>query len=404
MTGKTGFRMSVIGALVAGLAACGGGGGGAAGSGQTTQGVITGFGSVFVNGVEYDTAGTSVEVEGGAGSEADLDVGMVVKLEGSVNADGKTGTASRISFADEVEGIVLSTSIDPATGTGTLDVMGQTVTVTAETVFESRAPGVATSADIAANNIVEVSGYSDGAGNIVATRLEVKKASWQPGDEVELKGVVSNLAPAAQTFTLGSLTVDYSSASTGLMLRDGVYVEVKSTQGINAGNQLVASAVDLEDDGEKGYQGSEGEEFELQGAVTAAVNADRFMLDGQPVKLTAGTEFEGGDLSQLVSGAEVKVEGRFDASGVLVAEQVSFGAEVDTEVQGAVDAVDTAAGTVTIGAQTVRVTSDTIFKDDSSTGDRYFNLSAFKVGDQLEIEAYTDASTGALVALKVERK
>ena len=404
MTGKTGFRMSVIGALVAGLAACGGGSGGVAGSAQTTQGVITGFGSVFVNGVEYETTGTSVEVEGGAGSETDLDVGMVVNLEGAVNADGRTGTATRISFADELEGMVLSTGIDPATGTGTLDVMGQTVSVTAETVFESRIAGIATPADIAANNIVEVSGYADAAGKIAATRIEVKKASWQVGDEVELKGVVSNLDAAAQTFTLGGLTVDYSTATVDLMLRDGVYVEVKSTQGINAGNQLVASAVELEDDGEKGYQGSEGEEFELQGAVTAGLNADQFMLNGQPVKLTANSEFEGGDLSQLVAGATVKVEGRFDASGVLVAEQVSFGAEADTEVQGAVDALDTAAGTVTIGAQTVHITSSTIFKDDSGAGDRYFNLSAIQVGDQLEIEAYTDASSGALVAIKVERK
>ena len=58
----------------------GGGGGSSASSGgsgsQTFQGVIGGFGSVLVNGVHFDVSNSQVEVNGNAGAENDLQVGM----------------------------------------------------------------------------------------------------------------------------------------------------------------------------------------------------------------------------------------------------------------------------------------------------------------------------------------
>jgi hypothetical protein len=84
--------------LLTALAGCGGSGGSDApgttlntplATDQTTVGQITGFGSVYVNGIEFDTAGASYEVDDALASDDDaLAVGMVVKVEGSVNADG----------------------------------------------------------------------------------------------------------------------------------------------------------------------------------------------------------------------------------------------------------------------------------------------------------------------------
>ena len=69
--------------------------------------------------------------------ETSLGVGDVVALKGSVNLDGMTGTASSIVCNDELEGFVLDVSALGIDGTGSLNVMGQTVTVTADTVFDS---------------------------------------------------------------------------------------------------------------------------------------------------------------------------------------------------------------------------------------------------------------------------
>ena len=85
------------------VAACGGGGGGGGGEdpsggidrgGSTlAQGPINGFGSVVVNGVHYATSGATITIDDQPGAESDLRVGQVVRVEGTVDAGGTTGTA-----------------------------------------------------------------------------------------------------------------------------------------------------------------------------------------------------------------------------------------------------------------------------------------------------------------------
>mgnify|MGYP000264156979 CR=1 FL=1 len=53
---------------------------------QTTVGRITGFGSIYVNGVEYDTNGASYNVDDATASGDDL--GRAVSSAGDVNGDG----------------------------------------------------------------------------------------------------------------------------------------------------------------------------------------------------------------------------------------------------------------------------------------------------------------------------
>jgi len=85
-----------------GLASSGGSGGGIGGTGLTSSGTIDGFGSVFVNGVEFDTTGAEILVDDQRVGEEALGIGMVVLVVGEVNADGATGTASRIVFDEAV--------------------------------------------------------------------------------------------------------------------------------------------------------------------------------------------------------------------------------------------------------------------------------------------------------------
>ncbi len=77
------FNKSVIWISFAalGVAACGGDSGGGTATpvgSSSTVGVLTGFGSVFVNGVEFETSGADISVDGTSASENELEVGMVV--------------------------------------------------------------------------------------------------------------------------------------------------------------------------------------------------------------------------------------------------------------------------------------------------------------------------------------
>ena len=78
------------------LAGCGGagglastsGGGGIGGTGLTSTGSIDGFGSIFVNGVEFETDESDVSLDGLTSTQDKLRLGMVVTVHGTVNADG----------------------------------------------------------------------------------------------------------------------------------------------------------------------------------------------------------------------------------------------------------------------------------------------------------------------------
>jgi len=373
---------------------------------DTVTGVITGFGSVFVDGVEYETDNASFSLDGSAGSEDDLAVGMVVTLKGSVNADGKTGHASSISYDDDVEGRVLANNylLD-----GTLDVMGQTVHITADTMLESKLAEVTGFEQIAVNNIVEVSGFSSGTGEIYATHVEVKKAKMETGDSIEVKGVIANHDSAAMTFTLGTLTVDYSNAilEDFSSIENGLYVEVKSHQDLRDGVML-ASKIELENDGYKDERGDYDDEREFEGIIMS-LNADEssIVVNGQTVYYNQRTEFEYGTMADLAEGLRIKVEARFNNEGELVAEEIKFRKRAAFELEGSLEAVDRDANTVTLMGQTFLINNSTMLRDEQDDHDqtpiRYFNVADLSVGDWVEIRAYRDQQSGDCIATKLER-
>mgnify|MGYP002620969537 CR=1 FL=1 len=413
------LKYASISAVVLLGTACGGGGSGSTSStsnGTSKVGTVSGFGSVFINGVEYETSNATITIDGQSAAESDLAVGMVVTVTGTDN--GSTGNASSISNDDEVEGIVISNSIDPTTQTGTINVMGQTVTVRKTTMFESKVAGVNAPSQIAAGNIVEINGYSDGNGNIFATRIEVKAADLATylithPNGVEVKGLVGTIDTNNMQFQLGGITVDYTNAILDLNgnLTSGLFVEVKSVAGINNNGHLVASKVELENDGVMGHRGNDDDDdFEIKGIVTTAYANGRFAVDGTTVLVTNNTEFDDITTAQLVVGVMVEVEGDFNSNGELVADEVEREDDADTEVKGliqTINATGTNSGTITLQDGTVIVvTNETLMKDEQDEGVtpvKMFNLTHLATGDFIEVDGVVDNATGDIIALKLER-
>ena len=405
--------------LALGITACGGGGGGSSTPASTVSassvGVITGFGSVFVNGVEYDTSGSSILRDGVSASESDLAVGMVVEVRGS--DDGTNGVAQSIEANDEMEGIVLANNIAAGATTGTLDIMGQTVTVTADLIFESKVAGINSVDQVAVNTIVEVSGFGDGNGNVTATRIEVKAADLATylidhADGIEVKGRVATLNPGgAMTFRLGNMTVDYSGAMLDMDrdLAEGLYVEVKSVAGIDSNSNLVASKVELENEGKAGHQGDKDEDFEIRGLIATGFDGTAFILDGTRIIVNDQTELDDMSIANLTSGKEVEVEGRFDANGDLLAKEISMEAQADAEIRGTIASVSSSGvntGSITLTDGTViLIDNDTVMHDSRDNGMmpvEQFNLTFLGSGDFVEMRVYTNANS-ELVAVKLER-
>lgn len=416
-----GPTLALLGALS--LVGCNSGGGSdtqqvAPSSNKMSSGVITGTkqDSITVNGVSYKTSSATVTMDGSASTPDNLGVGMVVSVDGTVDANGTTGTASQVEYKDELEGIVTDATIDPNSGTGTLTVMGQTVNVDADTTFESHIDGITTVADVKKDNIVEVSGYSNGDGTIYATRVEVKKAMHEHGEEIEVKGTIKDTVTDS-TFEIGTLTVFYDTSTVMDSLPNkkpeaGLYVEVKSVVALNADGQLVASKIELEGDGKRGHDGKEGDQVEMEGVVTAvtapvdpATTPSDFMLNGKAVKITTDTVFDNGHTAaDIAEGVKLEVKGTIDAEGTLVADKIEFRMKAEIEMKAMIDAIDADTNNPIVLGQTIAIDALTKLHGESNMANATANLTTadLAAGDCVEVRAYMDANS-QLVATKLER-
>ncbi len=400
-------------ALATGLTGCSGSDSTSAAT--TSTGVITGFGSIFVNGIEYDTSNSDITRDGVSVTEDALAVGMVVDVRGS--HDSIDGIALSIDASDELEGVLQSTSIATGATTGSVVIMGQTVNVDNKTIFESKVSSITAVDGMSSGNIIEVHGFTDGMGEIFASRIEVKAVDLatylSEHEDMEVKGIVTNLDTTALTFTLGNMTVNYANADNQVSnLTNGLYVEVKSVAGIDGNNQLIASKVEIEDDGKVGHHGDEDEEFEIKGVISSAFESDMFTINGITVLVNEQTKLDGLTTASLTSGSIIEVEGIYDADGKLIASKIEAEDDADTEIKSTISEIISTGvntGTITLSDANntvVVVTSNTLMKDSRDQGimpEMKFNLTFLTTGDYIEIDAFTNAD-GNLEAAKIERE
>ena len=381
----------------------GGGGGGSSGGGNpptggidrggktVSQGPINGFGSVIVNGVRYSTTGAVITINSRPGVESDLRVGQVVRVQGKVDTNGTTGTATHIDYNAEVEGPVQS--IDLAASR--LVVLGQTVQVGPATSFDDRIVPRSL-AGLAIGDRVEVSGLVAATGVIAATRIERKAASAS----VEVKGTASGVDIAARRLRIGQLLVDYSAAQ----LDNFPAGQPANGDVLEASGQLDAAGVLLASRLERrsaSLGGAVNDKAELEGLVTRFVSTADFDVAGQRVVATAGTSYEGGTAANLALNASVEVKGAFDAAGRVVADKIEFRRDSNVEISARVEAVNASAGTITLLGVTVRTSALTRYEDQSDADVERFSLGDVRVGDWLEVRAYLDGTS--LVASLLER-
>lgn len=286
-------------------------GGGISGT-SIVAGPISEFGSIFVNGIEFDTTDAVVTIEGDPAVFDDLREGMYVFVRGKVGSGGRRGVAERVASDHLLEG-----NVDAVNGAdGTFVAMSQLVITSAATVLDG-----ATMATLAVDDLVEVFGVRDADNAIRATRVERKDEI----EEFELTGRVSGLDESAMTFQINLLTVDYSDAEIddpdGIGLANGIIVEAESD---NApfGDLMIASGVDLH---APDFEFEEGDGIEIVGVVTEILSATEFVLnDAERVFITPTTRFERGDASDLVLNAAVEVDGELDSDGNLIAGEIEF--------------------------------------------------------------------------------
>ncbi|MGF1737162.1 DUF5666 domain-containing protein [Photobacterium satsumensis] len=207
---------------------------------------------------------------------------------------------------------------------------------------------------------------------------------------VEVEGPVSQLDRTANTFKIGTVTVDYSNADVDDRdeLANGAWVEV---YGDMHGNTLIATEVDVEDD-------VDYDDTEVEGVISWVNNSlTQIELNGRlRIEVNDRTEFDDGRREDLASGRWVEVEMAY-RSGRLIATEIEFeddGNIVSGKEFQAVGEANYQAGVFTINGIEIEIDRNTEFDD----GLNHDNL------DKSWVEVEGRFVSDRYVAIEIERE
>jgi len=385
-----------IGALSIGiLTACGGGGsasldiadGGIRGTGASV-GPVSGFGSVFVNGVRFDTGDLNGQVQSddGIATESDLDEGMILRVDGEWRDDG-TGTANSVEYDDTLRGeIVVTHPWDLATKTATLSIYGLVVHIDKQTVVKGK-----NVAELADNDFGRISAWrlpnGEFRASLVRMRADAGSEVFDQENDIEIEGQINNFDRELCTFEIGSISVECDPG--GATDFDGVdiseladenYVEV---EGSFNGNVLFAR--EIREDDLRRYRVGDDDDIEFAGPVSRTFDSDdrTFEINGLVVRVTTETEFDD-SLSEndLVQDLLIQVEGNFLSDDTVEAQEIEL-REGQSEVEGriAANSVNSNDQTFRIGGVLVQVTPLTVL-----IGDDDLDIDFQQLGGSEEVE------------------
>ncbi|VTU25133.1 DUF5666 domain-containing protein [Variovorax sp. PBL-E5] len=272
----------------------------------TSVGAVDGIGSIIVNGLRYDIDSATIDLR----DAATLQIGMSVKVMGSVDASFTNGVATQVTSAADLRGPV--TAIDPIGGS--FAVMGTTVTIDEATVWAD-VPGLAS---LIPGTTIQVWGLPASPGVLRATRVQQQIPSAAP----IATGTVQQLDLARGTFALGGLTVAYGSASFAgginpTTLTNGTIVRVRADTQASPG-LLMATQV------ESWYPipGATGTPIQLEGVITNYAALNSFQVLGRSINASAA-QITGGQASKIGNGVKIQVGGTL-VNGVLVATEIKI--------------------------------------------------------------------------------
>ncbi|HTN50191.1 MAG TPA: DUF5666 domain-containing protein [Burkholderiaceae bacterium] len=366
------------------LGACGGGdmvariGGGGSGAPPSTDfgvGGVGGFGSIIINGQHYDDTAGQFQVDERPDQPATISVDAV-RLGMQMQFESQSNRISKAIVAAEVVGPVTSVAA------ASLIVLGQTVRVNADPALPTVFDGFSALSDLAAGSIVEVHGQRNAAGEVLATRIELRVAAGV----LRVAGIVTDLN--AGKFKIGSLTVQSATATivpAGQLLANGQRVAVWTDQPLVAG-ELVARVIRIGP-----FSVPSTATMTIDGVVTDYVSTASLRISGFSVDASAA-QFVGGTAADLGNGRSVRASGAY-AVGVLKASRIEFlGAAPHVELSGAINDYVDAASPFSIRNALARVTPQTT----------YVGGDASNLGDSVLVKAEGALANGVVEIARLE--
>ena len=367
----------------------------------TYIGPITAFGSIFVNGVEFDTSDADIDFNGELVGQSALTQGMLVRVEGTVDASGVKGVAQKVSYCSILKGPVDQVNRDPSNARVTsLKMLGQNVILDEITLSDSSLSTIKNADMLEAGNFIEVSGFQ-GLHEILATHIQIIDSASGQTDTYFINGPIMTLT--AEYFDINDIRVYYDASS--LInnqldnLRTGMIVNVQGHYIDTAdGTRFFADTISIDE------HSSSDKMLEMEGYIVDPMNQGMFRVNRFPVTLAANTEIENGDLTTLSQvGTKLQLRGHLTVNGFIEAHKIEIKKAPTVEFVGNLQQVDIDQNSVIVFGRRVFVDNHTIIRDESQQNVQAINLSHFIPDDRVECDLQFDADLDLFVATKLER-
>jgi hypothetical protein len=232
-----------------------------------SNGAISGLGSIIVEGVEYALDTATITVDGQPGTAEDLAVGEVVTLTATAGSDNAHANAVSVTYDTDIQGPIEAVSNDGSH----LTILGQLVDLDAQQIWK-------------VGDTVAVSGFRNADSVWLARHVTPVHAR-----SLVVSGIVNNVDTTTKTFTIGTLSVDYSGAAVSNFPADpqaGANVRVTGSR--RNGATLQADRVVQLD---SALPGAKGDSAYIEGWVTALTSRQEFDVNNHHVVTSTSTSF-----------------------------------------------------------------------------------------------------------------
>jgi hypothetical protein len=252
------------------------------------------------------------------------------------------------------------------------------------------------------NDVVEISGFFDSAGTLVATRV-AGRGVLDSGTVVEVRGTVSAFN-GIDTFSIGALDILFTGTTVFEDLpgtvANGQYVEVNGV--LQGATSILASRIEREGSSVSDHSG----DISIEGLVTTFTDIGNFSLDGLPVDASVAIFSPATLAASLTNNLRIEVEGTITAGRILASRVERRSGEV--KLAGRVTASDAVAGIfhleIVAGQPPIPVTVDVQTQlEDELLAVQSFTLLDFSIGDPVLAQGYL-GNAGEVVASEVKRR
>jgi hypothetical protein len=326
--------------------------------------------------------------------QSDFNLGETVIVEGVINPNGKTGTATRIIFNDAITG-----NVTKVVDGSLIEILGQQIVTDDKTVFHGF-DNLADLADLKEGQQVQISGTVDKNKHIFATSIRVITE-----DGFIVRGYISNHDESAKTFLLDNLSVDYSSLLIGIgeePLKNGFYVEIISIYPLNNG-QLIGTVIDVLNTGAL----KPNTFHNMTGSISRFNSLEDFDINGLPITTTEQSRFTHTsgveDASEYILrvNTEVIISGSTNAKGILEIDELTLVTESSTIfTTGLIEAIDYENKTVSVLGVTasIRELTSTLVEQNTDESITFVALQRFSVGDFVSFTSYRNVDNEHIIS------